>query len=504
MNIIKIQDQLRGVPDNTLVGYVQNPTGQVPTYLALSELQRRKEMRSKFQANKPEEKSVAEDLVQEAQPGLMSLPDAQPMAQAMQPPPEMPTEQMAQGGLAELDVGDMYDENNYANGGIVAFADGGTSRLSDYFSNIRSKNLAEEDIDKQLNALISEKARLKYDIFTPLTQEQKAAQSRTIPQIDAMIADLQAKKSGASAPTATTGGPREVTTGLPKSFTGIEAPSQFGPSISAMNQMATPPAPSAPTVTKPTGPDFGGLYQPLPDYSKQYADLYQDPTGMAEKEMAKYKKLIGEDTMRPKLEEKLTKMEERAAKMEEQSPWLALAKAGFEMASARPEYGKGQSAIADIARGAGVGIKDYADARDKLETLRDKQFDVQAKLAQSKRAEDIAAATHGIKSEEFIKAQNQSNKLAELGYKYTRDAANQKNKIDAFEAVQKGKLYGAQAEYYGEKGPSGEITEKDLFKQYLSTGGEYVHGPWETFKVKYAGKAIPSDINNIMSKYLTK
>ena len=49
MNIIKIQDQLRGVPDNTLVGYVQNPTGQVPTYLALSELQRRKEMRSKFQ-----------------------------------------------------------------------------------------------------------------------------------------------------------------------------------------------------------------------------------------------------------------------------------------------------------------------------------------------------------------------------------------------------------------------------------------------------------------------
>ena len=31
MNIIKIQDQLKGVPDQTLVGYVQNPTGQVPT-----------------------------------------------------------------------------------------------------------------------------------------------------------------------------------------------------------------------------------------------------------------------------------------------------------------------------------------------------------------------------------------------------------------------------------------------------------------------------------------
>lgn len=129
MNIIKIQNQLKGVPDDTLVGYVQNPTGQVPTYLALSELQRRKEMRNSYQANKPEEKSVAEDLVEEVQPqmaGVAGLPEAQPMMQAMAPQPEMPMEQMAQGGLADLDTGDMYDEKNYANGGIVAFAKGGT------------------------------------------------------------------------------------------------------------------------------------------------------------------------------------------------------------------------------------------------------------------------------------------------------------------------------------------------------------------------------------------
>jgi hypothetical protein len=505
MNLLKIQDMLKGAPDQALVGYVQNPSGQVPTYLALSELQRRKEMRASYQANKPEDKSVAEDLVQETQPGVMGLPAGQPMQQAMEPPPEMPVQQMAQGGLAELDVGDMYDENNYANGGIVAFQEGGTSRLGRWWEGYKQRS--QDDLAKQdeIQRLQNEYYSLTIDPLkkTMPGQPEAAAQRQT--EIKQRIAELSNKTAPVSiAPTTTTGGPRIDTTELPKSFTGIDSQSQFGPSISAMNQMTNPTAPSAPGVTKPAGPDFGGLYQPLPDYSKQYADLYQDPTGMAEKEMAKYKKLIGEDTMRPELEKKLTKMEERAAKMEEQSPWLALAKAGFEMASARPEYGKGQSAIADIARGAGVGIKDYADARDKLETLRDKQFDVQAKLAQSKRAEDIAAATHGIKSEEFIKAQNQSNKLAELGYKYTRDAANQKNKIDAFEAVNKGKLYGAQAEYYGEKGPSGEITEKDLFKQYLSTGGEYVHGPWETFKTKYAGKAIPSDINNIMSKYLTK
>lgn len=512
MNIIKIQDQLRGVPDNTLVGYVQNPTGQVPTYLALSELQRRKEMRSKYQASQPEDKTVAEDLVQEVQPGVMGLPAGQSMQQAMQPPPEMPMEQMAQGGLAELDVGDMYDEKNYANGGIVAFADGGTSRLGDYFSNLRAKNLAAEDIDRQLNQLISERARLKYDVLTPLTEEQKAAQDKTIPQIDAMIADLQAKKSGANvtAPTSTTGGPRIDATQLPKSITGIGDSTLLGPSVNALNQMTTPPAPATTTAVKTPGMDLGGLYQPLPDYSKDYAALYQDPAGMAEKEMARYRSLIGEDTMRPKLEEKLKKMEDRATKMEEQAPWLALAKAGFEMASAKPEYGKGQSAIADIARGAGVGIKDYADARDKLETLRDKHFDVQAKLAQAKRAEDVAAATHGINSEQHIKAQNQANKLAELSYKYTRDAANQKNKIDAFEAVNKGEYYkalGAEAKAKAENVYSKESDLRTLYDNYMK--GSYFQAglptglTYDQFK-QYVKPDIPADVNSIVNKYLPK
>lgn len=512
MNIIKIQNQLKGVPDNTLVGYVQNPTGQVPTYLALSELQRRKEMRSKFQSNQPEDKTVAEDLVQEAQPGVMGLPAGQPMQMAMQPPSEMPMEEMAQGGLADLDTGDMYNDNNYASGGIVAFEDGGevaTSRFGDFMRRIG--NVGAVEIDKQIGALQAEKNKIQGDIFKAYTPSQRAAQQQRLVEIDSKIGDLMSKRAGstatpapvATAPSATTGGPRVDATQLPPSFTGIGEASQLGPSITAMNQMTTPPAPAA-TTTKPAGPDFGGLYQPLPDYSKEYAALYQDPTGMAEREMARYKSLIGEDTMRPKLEEKLAKMEERATKMEEQAPWMALAKAGFEMASSRPEYGKGQSAIADIARGAGVGVKEYANAREKLEASREKQFDLQAKLAQAKRAEDVAAATFGTNSEQFIKAQNQANKLAELSYKTSREAANQKNKIDAFEAVQKGKLYGAQAEYYSGKGEAtaGEVTEKDLWKGYVSSGGELMNGPWEVYKQKYMPKAVPQDINNIMSKYL--
>lgn len=128
MNIIESREKLKDISDNDVVNYYYNPTPDVPMFLSLSELQRRKRVRDSYQANKPEEKSVAEELVEEAQPqmaGVTGLPEAQPMMQAMAPQPEMPMEQMAQGGLAELDTGDMFDEQSYAGGGIVAFAKGG-------------------------------------------------------------------------------------------------------------------------------------------------------------------------------------------------------------------------------------------------------------------------------------------------------------------------------------------------------------------------------------------
>jgi hypothetical protein len=126
MNIIKLQDQLKGIPDQALVGYVQNPTGEVPTYLALSELQRRKTMREKYQQQKTPQTTVAEDLAAPPPPmeqGIASVAPQQMAAQ--QPMPEQAPVEMAEGGLAELDVGDMYDEQNFATGGIVAFDEGG-------------------------------------------------------------------------------------------------------------------------------------------------------------------------------------------------------------------------------------------------------------------------------------------------------------------------------------------------------------------------------------------
>ena len=115
MNIIKLQDQLKGLPDQTLAGYVQNPTGEVPTYLALSELQRRKTMREKYQQEQTPQTTVAEDLAAPPPPMEQGI--------AMVAPQQMPVEEQ---GVASLPTGNMYDEQNFATGGIVAFAKGGT------------------------------------------------------------------------------------------------------------------------------------------------------------------------------------------------------------------------------------------------------------------------------------------------------------------------------------------------------------------------------------------
>jgi hypothetical protein len=545
MNIIKIQDQLKGVPDNTLVGYVQNPSGQVPTYLALAELQRRKDMRIKYQANKPEEKTVAEDLVQESQPGIAALPEGQPMQQAMEPPPEMPMEQMAQGGLADLDTGNMYDENNYATGGIVAFDDGGRVKpratlnpYADEEGQIRAAQyLAGADLgsdrfnvgadiagmvdkrgftDPRLQAMYAnyvtdegnrygarynpdarqaslERESSRGNIFgidvapdyygvrgeyrfanggdvkhyakgdyVYSTDYDPVEQYRRARQLG--IENVMSRKYGMPTTSVTKAGietPYDAALnyyeelrnqaamsgkGLPELKSSVDALQKrreawLAGSLDPYSQ--TSPVGSAPNLVgdqKPVVPAAKPSGQPdvtlgADEAKKQSAaaSIGFDPSfydKMLGKEKTlqelsdEYKAVLGTDPTLAARQERLAKMDARAAKMEEQAPWLALAKAGFEMASARPEYGKGQSAIADIARGAGAGIKDYAEAKDKLASLEEKRFVLDTELSKQQRAEQMAALTYGVNSKQHTEEMNKTIMLAKAKDKLSRDVAN--------------------------------------------------------------------------------
>lgn len=439
MNILKIQDQLKSVPDNALVGYVQNPTGQVPTYLALSELQRRKDMRAKYQANKPGDKTVAEDLVQESQPGIMALPEGQPMQQAMQPPPEMPMEQMAQGGLAELDVGDMYDEKNYANGGIVAFADGGS-----IFDKLRLGFASPDEIRSMQNTTSSnpfmggmpsadrDPMVLQYQRKALYDELEKPGANKLeiynkINEIDAKIKDPYGV--GGYTP------PKEVPS--PK-----------------------PEVKPKPETKKETTPSSGGLglekIKGIGDYAKELQDY------------------IGPDENRKALNERIAKMDARAASMEEKAPWFALAKAGFEAASAKPEFGKGQSAAADFARGAGVGVKDYMESQEKIATLEEKRFNLLSDIAKADRAEKIAIAKYGADSKQAVEERNFKIKLQE------RSLAVQKEMNDADNAAAIAKAMLA-----------GKLDQKDLLKyknQYRSEHPEYL--AWQKKMIDDKGEKI--------------
>jgi hypothetical protein len=146
MNLIQITEQLKNpaitVPQ--LMQYANNSNPQVPSYVALAEMQRRQSMQAPAQA--PQE-TVKDQLGAQ----LMGLPSVAPQQSPQQPqqqPPQQPQGQqpqgiqtapmpdsksalptqpgmtpgMAGGGLTSIPL-DMH--HDFASGGIIAFADGG-------------------------------------------------------------------------------------------------------------------------------------------------------------------------------------------------------------------------------------------------------------------------------------------------------------------------------------------------------------------------------------------
>ena len=124
MNIIQVQDRLKGVTDDALIQYVENPTGQVPTYLALGEIGRRENMRKEYQAQPQSTQTVAEEMIAQVTTptGIGAL--TQGMAPQMPPEEVMSTsETISETGIAPLPTPNM--PQNFERGGIVGYAPGG-------------------------------------------------------------------------------------------------------------------------------------------------------------------------------------------------------------------------------------------------------------------------------------------------------------------------------------------------------------------------------------------
>jgi hypothetical protein len=147
MNLLEIQEDLKDQTMDIVMGYANGTNPDVPPYLALAELNRRKRMESAAKTGTPPDGTVkdklekeltgqAADLMQagaakqaqsnqQLQQGLMAQPQPVPEGtpQPPQPEEEMPEmPQMAAGGLTTLPTRDMF--KFAGGGGVVAFANG--------------------------------------------------------------------------------------------------------------------------------------------------------------------------------------------------------------------------------------------------------------------------------------------------------------------------------------------------------------------------------------------
>lgn len=153
-NLLEIQDALKGLRPEEVMKYANGTNPSVPSYLALSELNRRKQLQDTASAFYGEPQSVKDQLASSltkapagvnpaAAPAQVNPAAVPPQLAVQQPPPtQAPAPQMAQvnpaaappqfahGGLSSLPVG-MFKQANYAGGGIVAFDSGGSAFSED-------------------------------------------------------------------------------------------------------------------------------------------------------------------------------------------------------------------------------------------------------------------------------------------------------------------------------------------------------------------------------------
>ena len=346
MNIIQLQDRLKGTPDQTLIGYVQNPTGEVPTYLALGELERRKSMREKYQAQAAPEQSVAEQVVQEAQPQM-------PQGLAMLAnPPSMTPEQTMQ-GVASLPAENVG--KNYAGGGIVAFAEGGLTKAD-------LLGLTKEERDAYFQARDGVD---KLDLLNMTKEERDAYYARKDPVVE------------------------DTTLNKIPSISDIDI-SKVVPGID-LNPFDNTPDPYRRDVVVP---ERMVEELPPPEPDPALVDLTKDQAVV---------EAVGEEKAEVAENAKEKIAEGKPLSAAEQDAWMSLAKAGFAMAA-----GSSPFALQNIGAAGMVGVEDLAarrkeraatDVASNAALVKANQVAIENKLDVDKQALDYVEGVMGKPSE---------------------------------------------------------------------------------------------------------
>jgi hypothetical protein len=458
MNIIQIQDRLKGMPRSAIIDYVKNPTGDVPTYLALGELNRRKEADEKFQANQEQPATVAEQIVSENIPqGIGNMiAQSQPAAPTSgigvpqtQPQEEINPEMLASAGVGALPAGTM----ELAEGGIIAFDRGGRieeaerrKRRDRTKYNPRTRtgqalNVTDEgkiqkslgsvkDKIKQTGSKIKSATSKPGMIDRALVGTGKGIVSGTKKLAGAGLAGLKNNPLATRLGTYGVLGYEGIDAGRDAlSYAGIvdtpyerglkgeeyDMPNPFG-ITSAINYL-TGKSGEMEKLQDQLARNEAMQAEAEESMKKSKAILQAPPVEVTPppKTEADYRQdffdALGEDTGRKEMKERMAELDEKTQRREKDAPWMALIDAGLNSAA-----GSSPFAIQNMAVGLAAGLKSYGAEQEAIQEIEERRLALQDQISTAERAEKVAAIEYGMQSKQAADAAAATAALAEQEY----------------------------------------------------------------------------------------
>jgi hypothetical protein len=442
-NIEQMKNRLESpvVTDQDLVNFVQNP-GQVPSYLALAELQRRKDIRQSAPVNQGPQAPVAQQLIQEvSNQGINALPpqdgDVSPMM-------------MADSGVANLPVDPgMFQEQSFAGGGIVAFDEGGGVNYDDGsvgfpVGGFVAPALAGaariggryglKGLQYAKDKLIGTAAKtaptmnLPTGAVTPILEAGTKGLLRTPgTYIDAGIIggvlygiDEFGNKTPITEEEASNIATQKLEADNLKSMEAHGAGREG-------NKGGYEYQPGESPLKGPSDTYFDTLRDFMPkesaasgikvDRLKYDPNLFGGPQNIEDAEAAftkgtkRYQDFMGDNTALADAEKRLIEKEARLKGRESENQGYGLLAAAAELFDVR----RGQEG-AGISRAIKSGTGEYLKGRDKLEDTRDKIDSTKLELGQFRRAEQANTFKYGEDDRKTVDARNQANKREDKLY----------------------------------------------------------------------------------------
>lgn len=401
MSIYRLEQDMQHVPDNVLVGYVQNPQNAQPgaSILALAELQKRKQMRAATQGNGAPQPTIAQQVVGQQPQGLSAIPTQ--------------------------NVG---DEATYAQGGIVSFAQGGTW--------VDGKYLTQEEIDARYADALNRSFLMNPSAYagkpdnlagetirTPVTvrpedlnpmQTYRGSAAKQLPS--EVFNEIQLRGAGITTPA--TGNNKFMDDTTPTAdkrqpSVPVEGTPDAAGSVKA-SQRTSGGIAGTPAASKLKWNNVAGA-----DYS-ELIGAETDP----EAERARRVAYMGEDEGIAGLRERAAAMRQENDQNKARDPWMALATAGLGMAAGTSPF-----AITNIGAGGQKGIEALTEAKAKTQAREDKLYDMESKLAQAVRAEREAAFKFGEDSAQHKNAQRRTAMLEQAKATAENAMANEQGRV---------------------------------------------------------------------------